>query len=113
MNLYSKSNEELNIDIDNLKEKIKSQNGEIDDLKKENDLLKSSLKHFKTMIYNLIQFFIDRIHRDKDKEKYIEFTKELYEHNALDKIGFKLIYNPNKSDNLKNYNTAKKDDIEH
>ena len=65
------------------------------------------------MIYNLIQIFIDRIHRDKDKEKYIEFAKELYEHNALDKIGFKLIYNPNKSDNLKNYNTAKKDDIEH
>ena len=40
MNLYSKNNEELNIDIDNLKAKIKSQNNEIDVLKKENNLLK-------------------------------------------------------------------------
>lgn len=111
INLYSKSNEELNIDIDKLKEKIKSQNSEIDDLKKENDLLKSSLKHFKTMIYNLIQFLIDRIYRGKNKEKYMKFAKELYEHGALDEECFNLLQN-NKNTNNKTKSMIEKDDIE-
>ena len=111
INLYSKSNEELNIDIDKLKEKIKSQNSEIDDLKKENDLLKSSLKHFKTMIYNLIQFLIDRIYRGKNKEKYMKFAKELYEHGALDEERFNLLQN-NKNTNNKTKSMIEKDDVE-
>ena len=60
INLYVKNNKEFNIDINNLKTKIKSQNNEINDLKKENTLLKSYLNHFKTMIFNLIQFLIYR-----------------------------------------------------
>ena len=112
INLYLKSNEELNIDVDNLKEKIQSQNNEIADLKEENTLLKSSLNHFKTMVFNLIQFLIDRIYRGKDKEKYMSFAKELYEHSALDKNNFELISKPKKSDNSKNYNKIEKDDIE-
>ena len=114
INLYSKNNEELNIDIDidNLKAKIKSQHNEIDDLKKENTLLKSSLNHFKTTVFNLIQFLIDRIYRGKDKEKYMSFAKELYEHSALDKNDFELISNPNKSNNSKDYHTIKEDEYE-
>ena len=112
INLYLKSNEELNIDVDNLKEKIQSRNNEIADLKEENTLLKSSLNHFKTMVFNLIQFLIDRIYRGKDKEKYMSFAKELYEHSALDKNDFELISKPKKSDNSKNYNKIEKDDIE-
>ena len=112
INLYLKSNEELNIDVDNLKEKIQSQNNEIADLKEENTLLKSSLNHFKTMVFNLIQFLIDRIYRGKDKEKYMSFAKELYEHSALDKNDFELISKPKKSDNSKDYNKIEKDDIE-
>ena len=111
INLYLKSNEELNIDVDNLKEKIQSQNNEIADLKEENTLLKSSLNHFKTMVFNLIQFLIDRIYRGKDKEKYMSFAKELYEHSALDINDFELISKPKKSDNSKNYNKIEKDDI--
>ena len=110
INLYSKSNEELNIDIDNLKEKIKSQNSEIDDLKKENDLLKSSLKHFKTMIYNLIQFLTDKIHRNKDKEIYKVFAKELYKYGVLDKKQFNML---NEDNNMKNNKQIEKDDIEY
>ena len=107
MNLYSKNNEELNIDIDNLKAKIKSQNNEIDVLKKENNLLKSSLKHFKTMIYNLIQFLIDRIHRGKDKEKYMEFVKELYKYEILDEKGFNIL---NENNNAIQHIPIEKDD---
>lgn len=112
INLYSKNNEKLNLAVDNLKTKIQSQNNEIDDLKKENTLLKSSLNHFKTMVFNLIQFLIDRIYRGKDKEKYMSFAKELYEHSALDKNDFELISNPNKSNNSKDYHTIKEDEYE-
>ncbi len=112
INLYVKNNKELNIDINNLKTKIKSQNNEINDLKKENTLLKFSLNHFKTMIFNLIQFLIDKIYKGKDKEKYMSFAKELYEHSALDKNDFELISNPNKSNNSKDYHTIKEDEYE-
>ena len=112
INLYVKNNKEFNIDINNLKTKIKSQNNEINDLKKENTLLKSYLNHFKTMIFNLIQFLIDKIYKGKDKEKYMSFAKELYEHSALDKNDFELISNPNKSNNSKDYHTIKEDEYE-
>ena len=62
---------------DNLKDNLKSKN-------EENSLLKSSLDHLKNLIYNLVQLFMDRIFRNKDKEKYIEFAKDLYVHGALD-----------------------------
>ena len=112
INLYVKNNKEFNIDINNLKTKIKSQNNEINDLKKENTLLKSYLNHFKTMIFNLIQFLIDKIYKGKDKEKYMSFAKELYEHSALDKNDFELISTPNKSNNSKDYHTIKEDEYE-
>ena len=110
MNLYSKNNEELTIDIDNLKEKIQLQNNEIDDLKKENTLLKSSLNHFKTIVFNLIQFLIDRIYRDKDKEKYKVFAKELYKYGVLDEKQFNML---NEDNNMKNNKQIEKDDIEY
>ena len=34
---------------------------------------------------------MDRIYRNKDKEKYIEFAKELYEHGALEDEDFNLL----------------------
>ena len=63
------------------------------------------------MIYNLIQFLIDRIHRDKDKEKYKVFAKELYEHSVLDDKHFNFLQKNKTIENEKKYN-IKKDDFE-
>lgn len=111
INLYSKNNEELNFAVDNLKTKIQSQNNEIADLKKENTLLKSSLNHFKTMVFNLIQFLIDRIHRDKDKEKYIEFTKELNDYGIIDNKNYENILIATQTYKLTEKNEKEKDDF--
>ncbi len=109
--LLLKNNEELNSEVDSLKDKIKSKNEEINDLKEENSLLKSSLEHLKNLIYNLVKFLMDRIYRNKDKEKYMEFAKELYEHGALDDEDFNLLQD-NKKTNNKNKSVIEKDDIE-
>ena len=81
------------------------------DLNEENHLLKSMLKHLKSLIYNLVKFLMDRIYRNKDKEKYMEFAKELYEHGALDDDDFNFLQD-NKNTNNKNKPAIKKDDIE-
>ena len=109
--LLLKNNEDLNSEVNNLKDEIQSKNEEINKLKEENNSLKSSLEHFKNLIYNLVKFLMDRIYRNKDKEKYIEFAKELYEHGALEDNDFKLLQD-NRDSNNKNKTVIEKDDIE-
>ncbi len=110
INLLLKNNKDLSSEVDYLKEKINSKNEEINDLKEENHFLKSSLEHFKNLIYNLVKFLMDRIFREKDKEKYMEFAKELYEHGALEEDDFKLLQDDKTSNN--NKSVIEKDDIE-
>ena len=64
------------------------------------------------MIYRLVQFLMDRIFRNKDKEKYMEFAKELYEHGALDNKNYEDIMGISKSNNLRENITIEKDDFE-
>ncbi len=84
---------------------------EINDLKEENSLLKSSLQHFKNLIYNLVHFLMDRIYRNKEKEKYLEFAEELYKHGVLEKEDFELLQDKKNLDNNKKLE-IEKDDIE-
>ncbi len=109
--LLLKNNEDLNYEGDYLKYKINSKNEEIKELKEENNSLQSSLKHFKNLIYNLVKFLMDKIYRNKDKKKYLEFAKELYEHGALDDEDFNLLQD-NRNTNNKNKAVIEKDDIE-
>ena len=108
--LLLKNNEELNSEVDNLNEKTKSKDEKINDLEKENHSLESALKHLKNLIYNLVHFLMDKIYRNKDKEKYMGFAKELYEHGALDNEDFNLLQD-NKNTNNKNKSIIEKDDI--
>lgn len=110
--LLLKNNEDFGFEISNLKEKLESKNKEINDLKEENSLLKSSLNHLKNLIYNLVHFLMDRIYRNKDKEKYMEFAKELYEHGALEDEDYNLFQCNRKLDSHKQLE-IEKDDIEH
>jgi uncharacterized protein YoxC len=111
IDLLLKNNEDLNSEVDNLKEKIKFKNEEINDLKDENSVLQTSLDHLKNLIYNLVHFLMDRIYRNKEKKKYMEFAKELYEHGALEDDDFNLLQDNKNLDNHKALE-IEKDDIE-
>ena len=110
LNLLTKNNESLNKEVDKLNKNIKEKENEIQELKEENYSLKSTLEHFKEMIYRLVQFLLDKIFVKKDK-RYEEFAKDLYDYGALDKDNFNLLSNPNKLNNLKDY-PKEKDDID-
>ena len=68
--------------------------------------------YIKNLIYNLVHFLMDRIYRNKDKEKYMEFAKELYEHGALEDEDYNLFQCNRKLDSHKQLE-IEKDDIEH
>jgi hypothetical protein len=54
---------------------------------------------------------MDRIYRNKEKKKYMEFAKELYEHGALEDDDFNLLQDNKNLDNHKALE-IEKDDIE-
>lgn len=56
---------------------------EIDNLTSDNNYLKSELTKWKNKFLNIINFIKNRLLRPKDKDKYKEFTIDLYTHNAL------------------------------
>ena len=67
----------------NLKEKLNSTTKELNEVKYENLNLKKILNSFKTKFNNLIKFINDRIFKSHNKDKYYDFAKELYTHDAI------------------------------
>ena len=58
---------------------------EIEELKEENNSLRTSLNNFKTKFVRLIRFIKDKIFSKKDtREKYMDFTRDLYTHGIID-----------------------------
>ena len=88
----TESNNALNIRIDNLKENISKKDKEITKLKQENTSLKQQLSQYLNLFTNLIKFLKSKMFH-KDRDKYFEFSKELYTHGALDLESIKDINN--------------------
>lgn len=98
-------NDTLTIRNASLEKQIISKDEEIDDLKKENSSLTNELKKWKNKFLKIINFIKNRLSRPKDKDKYKEFTVDLYTHKAIDQETFDDIRN--------NYSKEKrKDDFE-
>lgn len=98
-------NDALAIRNASLEKQIIVKDEEIDDLKKENSSLTNELKKWKNKFFKIINFIKNRLLRPKDKDKYKEFTVDLYTHGAIDEETFNDIKN--------NYSKDKrKDDFE-
>lgn len=81
-------NDALIIRNTSLEKQIIAKDEEIDDLKKENSSLTNELKKWKNKFLKIISFIKNRLLRPKDKDKYKEFTIDLYTHGAIDEETF-------------------------
>ena len=86
INTLTENNEALNPRVNTLTNKLTEKEEEIDNLTSDNNYLKSELNKWKKRFLNIINFIKNRLLRPKDKDKYKEFTIDLYTHNALDDI---------------------------
>ena len=79
--ILTENNEALSLKLNTLSKNINSKNKEITQLKKENNRLEELVNHFKNLFDRLINFFKHKIlGKDKEREDYQEFLKDLYEH---------------------------------
>lgn len=79
--ILTENNDALNIKVKSLEKKVDEQKDEINDLKQENSRLKKSINYFENLFDRLVNFIKKRIFgKEKDREDYMHFSKELYEH---------------------------------
>ena len=109
INTLTENNEALNLRLNTLTNKLTEKEKEIDNLTSDNNNnnnnLKAELSKWKNRFLKIINFIKNRLLRPKDKERYNEFTVDLYTHKAIDQEPFDDIRN--------NYSKDKrKDDFE-
>ncbi len=113
LKLLEQNNEDLSLKVDSLTKNIKEKDEEISELKKENINLKSLLQKLKDKFYFIKHFIITKILDYKEKEKYVQLTRDLYEHRGLDEDDFNELINFSKPINSsRDYLTKEKDDYE-
>ena len=107
------NNEALELRVRSLTEKNKLKDNEIDELKEENNSLFAELNYFKNKFIRLIQFIKNRLFNRKDRDKYREFSKDLYEHGVIEDDTIKELNNTYKFSKEHNSDKEKDDyDIE-
>ena len=82
--ILTENNEALELRVRSLTEKNKLKDNEIDELKEENNSLFAELNYFKNKFIRLIQFIKNRLFNRKDRDKYRDFSKDLYEHDVIE-----------------------------
>lgn len=88
INTLTENNEALNLRVNTLTNKLTEKEEEIDNLISDNNYLKLELNKWKNRFLKIINFIKNRLLRPKDKDKYKEFTVDLYEHGAIDRETF-------------------------
>ena len=82
--ILTENNEALELRVKSLTEKNKLKNNEIDELKEENNSLFAELNYFKNKFMRLIKFIKNRLFNRKDRDKYRDFSRDLYEHGIIE-----------------------------
>lgn len=83
INILTENNNSLELRVKTLDDKVSKKDEEIDKLKEENNVLKSSLQILQKLFDKLIKFLKDKMFNKKDKEKYYEFSVDLYTHGII------------------------------
>ena len=101
----TENNNVLQLRVETLDNKIKTKNEKIDELKDENNLLKTSLESLQRLFDKLIKFLKDRMFNKKEKDKYYDFSVDLYTHGIINDKEIKDIKN--------NYDYSKEKESKH
>lgn len=88
--------------------KVKKKDEKINELKKENNVLKTSLENLQRLFDKLIKFLKDRMFNKKEKDKYYDFSVDLYTHVIINDEKIKDI--KDKDDNAIERNSRKRND---
>lgn len=113
LKLSEEKNNNLSLKVDNLTKIIKQKDEKISELKKENINLKSILQKLKDKFYFIKHSIITKILVHKEKDKYIQLTRDLYKHRRLDENDYKELMNVSKLiNNSRDYILKEKDDYE-
>ena len=79
--ILTENNEALSLKVDALSKNIENKNKEIKELKKDNRHLEKLADYFKDLFDRLVNFVKHKMFdKDKEREDYWEFLKDLYEH---------------------------------
>ena len=110
--ILTENNNALSLKVKTLTRNIENKDNEIYKLKDENSQLKKALEYFKNKFNKLVMFIKDRMFRkEKERENYWEFSKDLYHHEIFSNDTMKSIkddYDWNK-ENDKNKNRDRND----
>ena len=81
INVLTENNEALSLKVTTLSKNIENKNKEIKELKQENKHLGEMVDYFKNLFSRLVKFIKNKMFgKEKEREKYWEFSKDLYNH---------------------------------
>ena len=110
--ILTENNDALNIKVKSLEKKIDKQEDEIDDLKEKNSKLQSTINFFENLFDRLVKFIKDKMFgKEKEREDYWNFSKDLYTHNIFSDKTIKSIQDDYVW-NKENDKSKEKDDYE-
>lgn len=110
--VLTKNNSALGIKVSTLEKNIEDKDNQLDKLKEENSNLKMTINYFQNLFNKLVNFIKKKLFKkSEDRENYMNFSKDLYEHGIFDENTIKDI----KNDYIMakdNSNKKQRDDLE-
>ena len=106
--ILTENNKVLNLRVSVLENKIDKQDKKLEKLEKENNILQKSLKYVKDKVEKLINYMKDKMFH-KDRDKYMDFSRDLYNHGILD---IEEMYSIKKDYDYSKNNDKNKDDFD-
>lgn len=110
--VLTENNSALDIKVSTLKKNIEDKDNQLDKLKEENSNLKTTINYFQNLFNKLANFIKKKLFKkSEDRENYMNFSKDLYEHGIFDENTIKNIRNEYVIA-INNGNKKQKDDLE-
>lgn len=92
--VLTENNSALGIKVSTLEKNIEDKDNQLDKLKEENSNLKMTINYFQNLFNKLVNFIKKKLFKKlEDRENYMNFSKDLYEHGIFDENTIKDIKN--------------------